>query len=70
MTKNVGLLSFPEDEKNSIRPYSKSLAALMDEESRRLITSAYKATEKVLRENADKLQLVSQCKFISCFHCH
>uniref|UniRef100_A0A1B6DUN7 AAA+ ATPase domain-containing protein n=1 Tax=Clastoptera arizonana TaxID=38151 RepID=A0A1B6DUN7_9HEMI len=60
MNENVGLLSFPEQDKSSIRPYSKSLAALIDEEARRLITSAYVATEKVLKKNEDKLKLLAE----------
>lgn len=59
MSETVGLVSFPEEDKTSVRPYSKSLAALVDEEVRRIVAKAYLHTEKVLKENSDKLELVS-----------
>lgn len=57
MSENIGLLSF-EDDKNSIKPYSKKLAAMMDDEVRRVVAKAHQATEKVIIENKDKLELV------------
>ncbi|KAI5701820.1 hypothetical protein M8J75_013702 [Diaphorina citri] len=60
MNENIGLVSFPKDDnRQSIRPYSKRLAALMDEEASKLIAQCYMHTEKVLRDNMDKLTLVS-----------
>jgi spastic paraplegia protein 7 len=61
MSTSVGLVSFPEDETKEIgkRPYSKRLAALMDEEAHRLVAAAYQKTEQVLKENKVKLELVS-----------
>lgn len=70
MSEQIGLLSFTED-KDSIRPYSKRLAGLMEEEEQKLVASAYQRTYRVLEENRDKLELVSQftqSKFISFFN--
>jgi len=58
MNDKVGLLSFPEDTKNSLRPYSNKLAALMETEVSRLVSDAYFNTEKLLKENYNKLELV------------
>lgn len=43
---------------NTKKPYSKKLANVMDAEVRRLITETYKATEKLLLDNKDKLTAV------------
>ena len=61
MSRAVGLISFPEEETKEIgrRPYSKRLTALMDEEAQRLVAAAYLKTEQVLKDNKDKLELVS-----------
>jgi len=61
MNDKVGLVSFSED-KNSLRPYSNKLAALMETEVSRLVSDAYFKTEKLLKENYNKLELV----FIVC----
>lgn len=58
MNDKIGLLSFPEDTKNSIRPYSNKLAALMETEVSRLVADAYFKTEKLLKDNYSKLELV------------
>lgn len=57
----IGQVSFPEEESREIgrRPYSQRLAASIDEEASKLIFSAYKKTEEVLKANMDKLRLVS-----------
>ncbi|PSN48736.1 Paraplegin [Blattella germanica] len=49
MSSNVGLVSFPEEETKEVgkRPYSKRLAALIDEEARRLVAHAYQKTEQL-----------------------
>ncbi|PNF17073.1 Paraplegin [Cryptotermes secundus] len=62
MSKSVGLVSFPEEETKEIgrRPYSKRLAALMDEEAHKLVTAAYLKTEQVLKENKEKLELLAE----------
>ncbi|KAI5730600.1 hypothetical protein M8J76_015571 [Diaphorina citri] len=63
MNENIGLVSFPKDDnRQSIRPYSKRLAALMDEEASKLIAQCYMHTEKVLCDNMDKLTLTSKLK--------
>jgi spastic paraplegia protein 7 len=61
MSKSVGLVSFPEEETKEVgrRPYSKRFAALMDEEAHRLVSAAYLKSEQVLKENKEKLELVS-----------
>lgn len=58
MNDKVGLLSFPEDSKDNIRPYSNKLAALMEREVSRLVADAYFKTEELLKENYNKLELV------------
>ncbi|KAJ9575626.1 hypothetical protein L9F63_007560 [Diploptera punctata] len=62
MSQNVGLVSFPEEETKGIgkRPYSKRLTALIDEEARKLVASAYLKTEQVLKDNRDKLELLAE----------
>nr|CAD7426201.1 unnamed protein product [Timema monikensis] len=63
MSKTVGLMSFPEDDSSrevGRRPFSKRLAALMDEEARRIVVMAYKKTEEVLTEHKDKLALLAE----------
>ena len=57
MNEAVGPLSF--DQGPGRKPYSRKLGALMDAEARTLVARAYRHTETVLRDNMDKLQLVS-----------
>jgi spastic paraplegia protein 7 len=63
----VGPLSFPSDEELKTgmgfvgaKPFSKRLGNTMDLQSRILIAKAYQHTEKVLRENRDKLKIVAE----------
>ncbi len=58
MSNVVGLVSFPEEDGTSRRPYSKTLHNLMDAEASRLVSEAYKRTETVLLTNRDKLKKV------------
>ncbi|GLV42688.1 Paraplegin [Carabus blaptoides fortunei] len=62
MNETVGLISFSEQEIKELgrRPYSKRLASVIDEESRKLIYRAYLRTEEVLTENKDKLKLLAE----------
>ncbi|XP_050436947.1 paraplegin-like [Adelges cooleyi] len=60
MNSNVGLLSFPEITKDSRRPYSNKLAALMETEVSQLVAKAYFKTESLLKENYDKLKLIAE----------
>ncbi|XP_046678574.1 paraplegin [Homalodisca vitripennis] len=55
----TGLLSF-EDDKSSLKPYSKKLAALFDDEVRRIVAKAHQHTEKVIQENKSKLELLAE----------
>lgn len=61
MSEIVGLVSFQEEDPKGFgkRPYSNSLANLMDLEARRLTGQAYLRTEEILKKNRDKLELVS-----------
>nr|XP_018918042.1 PREDICTED: paraplegin [Bemisia tabaci] len=60
MSENVGLVSFEEEDRQSRRPYSKKLAALMDAEIQRLVAKAYRSTEDLLRNNSDKLKALAE----------
>lgn len=62
MSPNVGLVSFDEEllKGPGKRPYSNSLANLMDHEARRLTAEAYMKTEEILKKNKDKLQLLAE----------
>ncbi|XP_049811983.1 paraplegin [Schistocerca nitens] len=62
MSNTVGLISFPEDESREIgrRPYSKRLAALIDDEVNKLVARAYSRTEQLLLENSDKLKQLAE----------
>ncbi|KAJ8737297.1 hypothetical protein PYW07_000568 [Mythimna separata] len=55
MSKKVGLLSFPDLKAHGKSPFSKTLKNLMDLEARKLIGEAYFRTEKLLRDNQEKL---------------
>lgn len=65
MNEKIGLLSFPNETKNSIRPYSNKLAALMETEVSRLVADAFFKTEKLLNDNYEKLELVSFCSLVN-----
>lgn len=62
MNETVGLLSFPIDNNKGFgkKPFSKMLAATIDDEARRLVAKAYKATEVLMRKNTDKLKLLAE----------
>ncbi|XP_055586320.1 paraplegin [Uranotaenia lowii] len=63
MNKAVGPLSFSEEADNdpyAQKPYSQNLANLIDTEARRIITEAYEQTEKILKENAEKLRTLAE----------
>ncbi|XP_054289430.1 paraplegin-like [Macrosteles quadrilineatus] len=59
MSNTTGLVSF-DDDKGSIKPYSKRMAAMFDDEARKIVAKAYKHTETVLKENKDKLELLAE----------
>lgn len=67
MSDKLGSMTFghPEEEvflgRDIARErYSNEVAAVIDEEVRRLMDEAYKGAEKLLRENMDKLVLISE----------
>ncbi|KAI0225000.1 Paraplegin [Lamellibrachia satsuma] len=43
-----------------VKPYSKNLGLLIDEESRHLVAKAYKLTEQLLLKNREKLRVVAE----------
>lgn len=62
MSPTVGLISFDQEvtTTKTKKPYSKKLAGLMDLEVRRMITEAYRTTEKLLLDNKDKLIILAE----------
>lgn len=61
----IGPLSFesetPEASRDfSVKPYSKKLAATIDTRVSMLVGSAYRATEKVILDNRDKLNVIAE----------
>ncbi|XP_065211013.1 paraplegin [Planococcus citri] len=60
MSKVVGLVSFPDEDGQSRRPYSKTLHALMEAEAKQLVNKAYRHTESVLLKNKDKLKKLAE----------
>ncbi|CAG0895619.1 unnamed protein product [Darwinula stevensoni] len=67
LNQRVGPLSYPETEEKGVgrRPYSKKLAAVIDEEARFLVARAYKKTEAILLENKEKLEKVCIAKKVA-----
>lgn len=62
MSPTVGLVSFPDQRGRT--PFSKTLKNLIDLEARKLIANAYYRTETILKENNDKLKLVSYLLYV------
>lgn len=69
MSTRLGSMTFghPDDEQVFLgrdisrdRSYSNEVAAIIDEEVRRLMDEAYKAAEKLLTDNMDKLHLIAR----------
>ncbi|XP_076286292.1 SPG7 matrix AAA peptidase subunit, paraplegin isoform X1 [Lasioglossum baleicum] len=62
MSPNVGLISFDEEATSTKvkKLYSKRMANLMDVEVRKIVTEVYKATEKLLIDNDNKLELLAE----------
>uniref|UniRef100_A0A803W3X0 SPG7 matrix AAA peptidase subunit, paraplegin n=1 Tax=Ficedula albicollis TaxID=59894 RepID=A0A803W3X0_FICAL len=62
MVPSIGQISFPDPESArgiGRRPFSQSLQQMMDHEAKILVAQAYRRTEKLLLENRDKLQTLS-----------
>ncbi|KAL1131091.1 hypothetical protein AAG570_012328 [Ranatra chinensis] len=60
MNETVGLISFELFKDQGMRPYSKRMSSVIDHEARKLVSEAYKKTEKLLKDNYQKLELMSQ----------
>ncbi|XP_029641420.1 paraplegin isoform X1 [Octopus sinensis] len=62
MNKRLGYLSFPNEQEKGMKtkPYSKKLAALIDEEAKKLVAQAYQHAENVLMKNKDKLHVLAK----------
>uniref|UniRef100_A0A8B9PFE2 Mitochondrial inner membrane m-AAA protease component paraplegin n=1 Tax=Apteryx owenii TaxID=8824 RepID=A0A8B9PFE2_APTOW len=62
MVPSIGQLSFPDLESAAgigRRPFSQGLQQMMDHEAKVLVAQAYRRTEKLLLDNRDKLQTLS-----------
>uniref|UniRef100_A0A8C0U886 SPG7 matrix AAA peptidase subunit, paraplegin n=1 Tax=Cyanistes caeruleus TaxID=156563 RepID=A0A8C0U886_CYACU len=62
MVPSIGQISFPDPESApgiGRRPFSQGLQQMMDHEAKILVAQAYRRTEKLLLENRDKLQTLS-----------
>uniref|UniRef100_A0A8B9SQQ3 Mitochondrial inner membrane m-AAA protease component paraplegin n=1 Tax=Anas platyrhynchos TaxID=8839 RepID=A0A8B9SQQ3_ANAPL len=62
MVPSIGQLSFPDVESApgiGRRPFSQGLQQMMDHEAKVLVAQAYRRTEKLLLDNRDKLQTLS-----------
>lgn len=70
MSEAVGLVSFAPEQTatDTKKPYSKKLGNLMDIEVRRMVATAYHTTEKLLKDNREKLELVRVLSIISFSH--
>lgn len=71
MNDRVGLVSFPQESGDEMgdKPFSKSLAGIIDQEARELVGRAYDQTEKILTENKDKLKMVRFLHSFSAIFC-
>ena len=60
MDDSIGLISFNREEVKSKRrkPFSKNLSALIDQQTRILLSDVYKTTESILRTHRNKLEIV------------
>ncbi|XP_041455366.1 paraplegin-like isoform X2 [Lytechinus variegatus] len=65
MNDEVGHLSFPEGSSSELgkRPYSHQLQNIIDEEARKLVATAYRATETLLTQHVDTLKLLASNLF-------
>ena len=60
MNKRVGLLSFPPEDGKFDKPYSQATGAIIDEEVRTLVQSAYVRTLALLTEKRDAVEKLAQ----------
>ncbi|CAJ0587844.1 unnamed protein product, partial [Mesorhabditis spiculigera] len=60
----IGPLSFSAQDERAAsfqnKPYSKKLQATIDQEASMIVGAAYKATDKLIKDNVDKLELIAQ----------
>lgn len=70
MNEKIGpiYISDPEETGGYDKPYSKALDKLIDFEARNLVANAYNKTEKILKDNRDKLEKVQYLKLFT--DCH
>ncbi|CAF1009947.1 unnamed protein product [Rotaria sp. Silwood1] len=66
MSKTIGLISFPVDQQNpqnddfGVKPYSKRLQRMMDEEAQQRLANAFKRTENLITEHRAKLDILAK----------
>lgn len=61
MSSKLGPVYVPDESETEMafdKPFSKALGDIIDKEARQLVTEAYERTERVLRENKEKLTKV------------
>ncbi|XP_077863533.1 mitochondrial inner membrane m-AAA protease component paraplegin-like [Saccoglossus kowalevskii] len=61
MSEKIGQISFPDKDTKALgqKPFSQALSQLIDEEARQLVAKAYLHTDKLLRNNSQKLKLLA-----------
>lgn len=60
MSVKIGLVSYPADDNSFSKPYSENTARIIDEEVKRLIDDAYKATLEIVRGKRDLIEKMAQ----------
>ncbi|XP_073835026.1 SPG7 matrix AAA peptidase subunit, paraplegin [Musca autumnalis] len=62
MNEKIGpmYIQDPEETGTYYKPYSKALDNIVDMEARTIIANAYEKTQKILRDNSDKLQKLAE----------
>lgn len=56
----VGNLSFAEEEESFVKPFSETFSQLIDSEVRKIITNAHEHTDRILKENRVKLDILTK----------
>lgn len=70
MNDNIGpiYISNQEETGGYDKPFSKALDKMIDYEARNLIANAYYRTEKLLKDNREKLEKVYNLKFCTYYY--